>query len=60
VKIVIINECFDVKVRIKVERIDELKHFNEGVKIKREPTNQLKHFDNELKGKIEELQFKIS
>jgi hypothetical protein len=48
VKIVIINEHSDVKVRIKVKRIDELKHSNEGVKIKRKPTDQLKHFDNEL------------
>ncbi len=42
------------------EHIDELKHSNEGVKIKIEPTNQLKHFDSEVKGKIRELQSKIS
>ncbi len=60
VKIETINECSDDKVRIKVERIDELQHSNEGVKINIEPTNQLKHFDSERKGKIEELQSKIS
>ncbi len=46
-KIETINERSDDKVRIKIERIDELKHSNEGVKIKIDHTNQLKHFDNE-------------
>jgi len=59
VKIETINERSDDKVRIKIERIDELKHSNEGVKIKIDHTDQLKHFDNDLKGKIKKLQSKI-
>lgn len=53
------NECFDNKVTIKVEHIDELEHFDEGVKIKIEPTNEFEHFDSELEGKVKELQSKI-
>jgi hypothetical protein len=59
VKVKAANECFDDKVRIKVEHIDELEHSNEGVKIKIEPTNEFKHFDNELEGKVKELQSKV-
>jgi hypothetical protein len=39
VKIEATIERFDDKSRIKVEHINELKHYNEGVKIKIEPTD---------------------
>jgi hypothetical protein len=52
VKVKVTNECSNEKVRIKVEHIDELEHFDEGVKIKIELTNEFEHFDNELEGKV--------